>query len=121
MTGAHRRNNVMVQRLCGKNALRNTIFTTTTWNKVDVALESKWENELVNGWEATIGQRFMFMRYRNTVDSAWDILDNLLQRKDRHATRLQTEMVDLGLQLHETAAGPLWEVYSCAFVFCIYI
>ena len=110
----------MFERLCGKVALQNVIITTTMWNKLDATLESQWEIELKKGWEVMLSRGSTSNRFRNTSDSAWDILDNLLDRKDRHAIRLQTEMVDLGLQLHETSAGRAWDIQSYAFLMYYY-
>lgn len=102
--------------MCGKVALQNVVITTTMRNKLNATLESQWEMELAKGWEAMLSRGSISYRYHNTSDSAWDILSNLLERRDRHAVRLQTEMVDLGLQLHETSAGRAWDIQSYVFL-----
>jgi len=95
----------MFEKLCGKNAFQNVILTTTMWDKVDALAGLEREKELRSGcWKGMINQGSKTVRYRNTRDSAWDILDSVIGHT-RVAMLLQEQMVDMQRQLRETDAG----------------
>lgn len=111
-SGTHRRNVDMFERLCGRDALQNVIIATTMWSRPEDPWELQQEKKLFTEgyWKAITDQASATVRYHNTRDSAWDILNNLLRSKRQRTVRLQTEMVDLGRQLYETAAGRSWGI-----------
>lgn len=105
MAGAPLKNIQLFEKLCGKNALQNVVLATTMWDKVDGQVGILREKELKNGyWKTMIKQGSRTVRYRNTRESAWDILDGVLGHNCL-AVLLQREMVDMERQLRETQAG----------------
>ena len=104
----------MFEKLCGKDALQNVIIITTMWDTVGETWGLEQEEILFEEtyWRAITNWVSRTARYLNSRDSAWDILDSLLRCKHRCPTRLQTEMVDMRRELHETAAGRSWGVQA---------
>jgi hypothetical protein len=107
VAGTPLKNLRMFEKLCGKHALGNIILTTTMWDKIDETTGQEREKELKGQyWKSMIRLGSTTIRYRNTKDSAWEILDKVLQSgHNRHAVLLQNEMVDMERQLNETDAG----------------
>jgi hypothetical protein len=97
----------MFENICGKKALQNVIIVTTMWDEVDEAIGTEREKHLKSTcWKAMIDQGTKTVRYRNTADSAWTIMDDYLTTpNNRCALLLQQEMVDMERQLYETKAG----------------
>ncbi|KAJ8689300.1 hypothetical protein PTI98_013336 [Pleurotus ostreatus] len=95
------------QKLCGSEALRNTILTTTMWDEADRTFGEREERNLVQGcWKSMMSQGAKTMRYWNTEESAWDIIDHVLSRRQRQCTLdLQKELVAEGKGLLKTGAG----------------
>jgi hypothetical protein len=93
----------MFEKLCGKNALSNIILTTTMWDRVDETTGQEREKELKGQyWESMIRLGSTTVRYHNTKDSAWEILDKVLQsRLNQHAVLLE----DVEGLLKETDVG----------------
>lgn len=105
VAGTPLKNLRMFERLCGKKALQNVILVTTMWDKVHGSTGSEREKELKSGyWKGMIKRGSRAVRYRNTSDSAWAILDSIVG-DNRLAVLLQKEMVDMEIKLHETDAG----------------
>ena len=105
VSGAPLQNLRIFERLCGRDALQNVILTTTMWDTVDAETGLRREEELRSGyWKGMINQGSKTFRYRNTRDSAWDILDSVIGHR-RLAVLLQKELVDMERQLRETHAG----------------
>jgi hypothetical protein len=102
----------MFERLCGRDALQNVIIATTMWSQPEDPWELQQEKKLFTEtyWKAITDQVSATVRHHNTWNSAWDILNRLLHSKRQRTVRLQTEMVDLGRQLYETAAGRSWGI-----------
>lgn len=95
------------QKLGGSEAMRNTILTTTMWDEADRSFGEMEERNLVQGcWNSMMGQGAKTMRYWNTEESAWDIIDNVLSRRQGQFTLdLQKELVAEGKGLLKTGAG----------------
>ena len=107
VAGTPLKNLRMFEKLCGKHALGNIILTTTMWDKIDQKMGEEREKELREEyWKSMIKQGSTTIRYGNTRNSAWEILDKVLQSgHNRHAVLLQKQMVELEMQLNETDAG----------------
>lgn len=104
MAGSPLRNLTLFEKLCGKGAFQNVILTTTMWDKVDESMGSIREEELRKTyWKAMVNVGSGLARFRNTHDSAWEIISRFT--RPRVPLKLQVEMVDKGLELSETAAG----------------
>lgn len=100
----------MFRKLCGKDALQSVIFATTMWGNPDIIWELEKEESFRDGLKAMLGQDPLLLRYDNTRDSAWDILDIFLRSTTRRTARLQQEIVNMRRQLHETEAGRSWNI-----------
>jgi len=102
----------MFQQLCGTNALRNVILTTTYWDRVSNEVGSRREAQLMSEfWEPMTRQGSRVARFQpSTYESAWDLIDQFDTITDvtnttrRPALKLQTEIVDEGKKLDETSA-----------------
>ncbi len=95
------------QKLCGSEALQNTILTTTMWDEADRTFGEMEEMNLVQGcWQSTMSQGAETMRYWNTEESACGIIDHVLShRQGQFTLDLQKELVAEGKGLLKTGAG----------------
>jgi hypothetical protein len=91
--------------LCGEEAIRNVILTTSIWDKIQVEVGYRREKELKDRyWKGILDLGSRTARFQNTYDSAWAIVEGLID-VDRHSLLLQEEMVDLHRKLGETQAA----------------
>ena len=80
VAGTPLKNLRMFEKLCGKNAFGNIILTTTMWDNIDDATGQEREKELRGlYWKSMIELGSTTVRYRNTRDSACEILGNILR------------------------------------------
>ncbi|KAJ8689314.1 hypothetical protein PTI98_013347 [Pleurotus ostreatus] len=107
MAGTPLKNLHMFEKLCGKNALKNIILTTTMWDEVEGKTGEQREEELKKHyWKSMISQGSTAMRFENTEQSAWNIIDAIVNtHNERYAVELQEELVDMKQGLPETKAG----------------
>jgi len=96
----------MFANLCGDDAVRNVILTTTMWSRVKAEVGSQREKELRGKyWKPMLDLGSGTHRFLGTHESAWSII-NVFREKDQNDTLLlQEEMVDLEKRLSETQAG----------------
>jgi len=102
----------MFQQLCGADALRNVILTTTHWDRVSEDVGTRREAQLMSEfWEPMIRHGSRVARFQPlTYESAWDLIDqfdtitDITNTTRRPALKLQTELVDEGKKLDETSA-----------------
>jgi hypothetical protein len=113
MRGTSRRNLEMFEQLCGDDALRNVILTTTHWDLVSEEVGSKRGAQLESQfWEPMTRHGSRVARFQPaTYESAWDLIDRFETRAESSnipdvppPLKLQTEIVDDGKQLHQTSA-----------------
>ncbi|KAF8891111.1 hypothetical protein CPB84DRAFT_1849021 [Gymnopilus junonius] len=113
MAGSPHRNLRMFGDLCGDKAARNVVLVTTMWDKLrsrDIGDRRQEELER-NFWNPMIKNGATTTQFENTVQAAWEIIDNvIIRRNEGVALLLQEEIVDLKLRLEETKAGR--EVYA---------
>jgi hypothetical protein len=65
----------MFQKLCGTDALQNVILATTMWDLVDEKTGNEREEELrTRYWRSMIDFGSQVARFRNTYESAWEIV-----------------------------------------------
>ncbi|ETS88209.1 hypothetical protein PFICI_02037 [Pestalotiopsis fici W106-1] len=108
MTGTARKNLRLMKKICGKDALKNIILTTTMWEKVEPAEGHDRERQLVKTpeyWGDMIqnhGSRVE--RCFNTKESAMEVVESLLSSGDE-ALAIQKEMANGAKKLNETTAG----------------
>ena len=107
MAGTPLRNLRMFEQLCGKNALKNVILTTTMWDEVDKETGETREGELKSiYWKDMISRDSSIGRFEGTRDSAFRLIAPLLDEANtRNKLLLQKELVNLDLRLSETHAG----------------
>ncbi|KAL0948457.1 hypothetical protein HGRIS_011030 [Hohenbuehelia grisea] len=108
MAGTPLRNLHMFGGLCGNRASANVILATTMWNdRLRGALGDQRELELKEKyWKPMLDLGSKMLRFDGTHDSAWQIVDCLLDRKQAPPPLLlQEELVDLRKVLVETEAG----------------
>jgi hypothetical protein len=97
----------MFQILCGADALKNVILTTTFWDQVSEKVGGRREAQLISEfWEPMIRNGSRVARFHpSTYESAWDLIDRLVHTATaRPALTLQTEMVDQNKKVEETSA-----------------
>ena len=87
-------NHPILEKLCGKDALRKVVLTTTMWDKVGENLGWKREKELHTYWKTMLNQDPKTFRYYNTPQSAWDIIDHFFHTTDNQYTVLPPETDD---------------------------
>ena len=115
MGGCARKNLLMFKKLCGPDGIKNVNLVTTFWEKTDPSegelrvqdLSSKDEY-----WGSLVKKGVQIRRHYHNRESALKILEDYIpspENGSREDTKLaiQTEMVDAGKGLEETAAGQM--------------
>ncbi|KAF8420754.1 P-loop containing nucleoside triphosphate hydrolase protein [Boletus edulis BED1] len=110
MAGTPLRNLSVFRDLCGNDNMKNIVLVTTMWDEVkDQSIGSKREEELLSDfWADMIRLGSRDRRFQGTRESAWEIINCLdleASGERRKPLQIQREMVDRGLQLHETTAA----------------
>ncbi|PVF99438.1 kinase-like protein [Serendipita vermifera] len=104
MSGSSLRTLEMFKHVCGEDALQNVILVTTMGDAVNKSEWTARENALREEfWQPMITSGAQMMRFEQTSESAWNIIDQL--SGVRRPIQLQREMVDTGKDLSQTAAG----------------
>ncbi|KAF4955417.1 hypothetical protein FSARC_11849 [Fusarium sarcochroum] len=113
MGGCAQKNLVMFKRLCGPEGINNVTFVTTHWEKVDQAEGERRESTLQSTkefWGFFVDKGATIRRHENNSDSALYIVEQFVpgwssRTPDEVKLAIQTEMVDSGKDLNNTAAG----------------
>ncbi|KAL4886534.1 hypothetical protein BJY04DRAFT_213296 [Aspergillus karnatakaensis] len=113
MGGCAQKNLVMFKRLCGPNGIKNIRFVTTFWEKTDDQDGERREQTLQTTeqfWGFFIERGAEVRRHMNTNESALWVLADFVpgyteSPPDETELAIQTEMVDSGKDLDQTAAG----------------
>lgn len=108
MAGTPLKNLKMFEKLCGHKACSQIVMVTTMWDELgDEEVGEQRERELISTfWAPMINRGSSTVRYQNTNESAWSILEQFLSTpRERHELRLQRELVELQKTLPNTAAG----------------
>jgi hypothetical protein len=96
----------MFGELCGDRAAHKVVLVTTMWDKIDPALGERRQSELEYKYFHELLRRgATVMRFNNTYQSAWEIMDAIFAESEREAVLIQEELVDLNKRLNETSAG----------------
>ncbi|KAF7544072.1 hypothetical protein G7Z17_g10241 [Cylindrodendrum hubeiense] len=108
MQGSARKNLIMFRQLCGENALKKVVLTTTMWDKISSEEGIERESQLKEtedfwGWMLAKGSSCH--RHCNTVASARQIIHLLANHNTPIVTDLQKQLVDQGFELVQTSAG----------------
>lgn len=95
--------------MCGKNNLSSIALTTTFWDVLDTDRAQQIEAELISRdkfWARLIAQGCTTFRQDLGRDSAIKIVSSLIdQRKERMVLQIQSEIVEEGKNIQETAAA----------------
>jgi gas vesicle protein len=110
MRESHLHNIRIFEAICGDQALKKAVLVTTMWDKgktlADPQTHNKRERWLFdNYWKRMINYGASTARFLNSSDSAWKIIDLILQHHETEVLLLQEELVDLKRSLNETQAG----------------
>ncbi|KAF9449504.1 hypothetical protein P691DRAFT_614340, partial [Macrolepiota fuliginosa MF-IS2] len=98
----------MFEKLCGHNASSHIVMVTTMWDKLgEDEIGERREDELKSTfWAPMLKRGSTIERYKNTKESAWNILEHFLGApRERQELRLQRELIDMERTLPSTAAG----------------
>jgi len=104
----------MFAELTGRGGTKNVVLATTMWDKLHPVLDdgNKREKSLKKKyWKVMIRHGAAVDRFLNTSDSAWSIVDNVVNRNGPKAALLfQKETVDQGQYVEDTSAGEALEL-----------
>ena len=104
MGGSPLKNLQMFASMCGGDAMPRVILGTTMWGEVARGTEDRREGELrTTFWADMISQGCRTARFRDSYDSAWDMIGKLPPVKE--GVLISYEIVDDKKRLNETAAG----------------
>ena len=114
MSATPHRNLLMFGELTGRKGTNNVVLATTMWDKLHPKLDdgSKRERGLTKKyWKVMIRNGAGVERFLNTSDSAWSIVNNVVNRNGpKVALLFQEETVDQGRYVEETSAGEALEL-----------
>lgn len=108
MQGSAKKNLLMFKKLCGDEALRKVVLTTTMWDKVPQHEAEDREQQLVEVpefWGFMVSKGSTVYRHDNTVASAIGIIEELVRGNSTVTLDLQNQMVNQKHNLRDTAAG----------------
>ncbi|KAL5336962.1 P-loop containing nucleoside triphosphate hydrolase protein [Aspergillus crustosus] len=113
MGGCAQKNLVMFKRLCGPGGIKNVRFITTFWENVEEQDGERREQTLQTTeqfWGFFVNRGAEIRRHMNTSDSALWLLAEFVpgyseSPPEETDLAIQTEMVDSGKDLDQTAAG----------------
>lgn len=108
MQGSAKKNLLMFKKLCGDDALRKVVLTTTMWDKIPHDEGVDREQQLSGTpefWGFMISKGSTVYRHDNTVESAIRIINVLAHDNSTVTLDLQSQMVNQKQALNETAAG----------------
>jgi hypothetical protein len=97
----------MFRELCGDSTLKNVVIVTNMWGEVGKDVGEAREAELIQEdkfFKPVLEKGAQLVRHDNTTETARAILLHLIENKPL-PLRIQTELVDQGMSLSETAAG----------------
>jgi hypothetical protein len=95
-------------RICGDQAFKNVVLTTTRWDQIPETTGTKREAELREGfWKHMLTLDASMARYKGNHASALVIVSKVLKLagKDAVVLKLQREMVEENKALKDTCAG----------------
>ena len=107
MVGTPLKNLRLFEKICGINAFRNVILTTTMWDEVTQEEGEDRERELITkSWRNMLEHGSTTGRFLGTRESALNLIYPLIGTANkRSSVLLQKELVDMGKKLHSTSAG----------------
>ncbi|KIM49707.1 hypothetical protein M413DRAFT_21870 [Hebeloma cylindrosporum] len=115
MPGTPHRNLLVFSELTGRKGTKNVVLATTMWDRLHPTKENglgdKREGALKKEyWNLMIYHGAAVDRFLNTSDSAWSIVDNIVNKHDQKAPLLfQQQRVEQEKSLPQTSAGEALE------------
>jgi hypothetical protein len=97
----------MFKELCGDDSLKNVVIVTNMWAGVDKETGEAREAQLMKEdkfFKPVLDKGAQIVRHDNTPETARAILSHVIENTPL-PLRIQTELVDQGKNLSETAAG----------------
>jgi hypothetical protein len=92
--------------LCGVNACEHVTLATTMWSDVSEDIGTTREKQLTSiFWNEMRTRGMQIQRFLATYESAWDIVQSLVERMSITHIQIQRELVDIEKILPETDAG----------------
>ena len=106
MDGSSNKYVKMFQKLCGPNALKNVLLTTTRWSDVTQAQGESREAELQGGdfWGGLITEGASVARFMGARESGLELIDKLIGNKPIPLD-IQDQMVEKEMDMAQTNAG----------------
>jgi hypothetical protein len=99
----------MFTKLTGLRSAKNVVLATTMWDTLGAkfdAIGTTRERALKKEyWNVMIDHGAGVERFLNTVDSAWSIVDKIVEKSDKAVLLFQEEKVDRKQALLATGAG----------------
>ncbi|KAJ2926644.1 hypothetical protein H1R20_g10457, partial [Candolleomyces eurysporus] len=99
------------RKICGEGGLSKVILATTRWNTCPEQIGESREKEVWdsfwNGCSDARPQEKWMARLNHSLDSAWEIIENILERTEGSGVvlALQKQLVDKGKSLPQTDAA----------------
>ncbi|KIM49709.1 hypothetical protein M413DRAFT_114611 [Hebeloma cylindrosporum] len=115
MPGTPHRNLLVFSELTGRKGTKNVVLATTMWDRLHPTKENglgdRREGALKKEyWNLMIYHGAAVDRFLNTSDSAWSIVDNIVNKDEQKAPLLfQQQRVDQEKSLPQTSAGEALE------------
>ncbi|KAH7910732.1 P-loop containing nucleoside triphosphate hydrolase protein [Hygrophoropsis aurantiaca] len=105
-TGTTRKTLELFQKLCGDDACRGVILVTTHWAKCDPQQGQSREDELSTSFFSNmLDHGATCTRFDLSPQSAWDIINLIVDGEPLDALHIQKELVDLKKRIPETEAA----------------
>lgn len=111
VAGSSLRNIKMFKELCGDDAYKHVVLSTSMWGKEHHATAVRRERELkeeAGFWGLMHSRGSAVMRWDNDEASALAMVEHLLERRSQYGPailRIQRELVDEHRELDQTSAG----------------
>ncbi|KAH7925411.1 hypothetical protein BV22DRAFT_440955 [Leucogyrophana mollusca] len=93
------------KKLCGDDAYPNVILATTKWSDVKEDMAKRREEQLSSFWKDMVDNGSRMAQFRGTSDSAWAIVNLILERQPLQSLQIQRELVDSQKSIPDTQAG----------------
>ena len=115
MSVTQHRNLRMLAEFTGPGSAKSVVLATTMWDKLHPQFDdgNKREKDLKERyWNIMIHHGATIARFLNTSDSAWSIVDNIVNKNDQKAGLFfQEERVDQKKYFEKTGAGEALDLH----------
>ena len=109
MAASPHRNLLMFEELTGLRSAKNVVLVTTMWDKLNLEYQHEGDERekglKTKYWNTMIDHDAAVERFLNNSDSAWRIINNIVDRNKKAVLQFQEERVDRKKSLKETSAA----------------